>query len=370
MVDDAPGGGTPPRSGDRETARLIERALALGLVALLLWGVLRVLYPFVMAIAFGGFIAIGSWPLRQALVARGLSPVRAAMAMLVVVLLLVAAPIILIAPGLPDQIREAVEAVRVVLANAPVEPPSWLAALPLIGGHASGIWTTVIDAQGDINALIAPYSVQMTSLLVGIGTAAAESVLQILLAVIVTSMFWINGDTLAEDLRDIFGRIGGPTGTAAVDAAGGAVRGVAWGIVGTAALQGALMGVGLAIAGIPGAPMLGFLTFVFSVSQILAPLILVVWGGAAYWHYAAGETGWAVFVVAVGIAVSFADNVVRPLLIRFGSPMPLTLIILGVFGGLIAFGFLGLFLGPALLAVAHGLLKAWRGEVDGRPPHG
>jgi predicted PurR-regulated permease PerM len=62
------------------------------------------------------------------------------------------------------------------------------------------------------------------------------------------------------------------------------------------------------------------------------------------------------------IMVSGSDNIVRPLLIKRSSPMPLSLIILGVFGGLIAFGFLGLFIGPALLAVAHGLLRAWRDE--------
>lgn len=105
----------------------------------------------------------------------------------------------------------------------------------------------------------------------------------------------------------------------------------------------------------------GFLGFVCSVSQVLGPLVVVAWAGAAWWLYAAGEVGWAVFMLLWGLVlVSGSDNIVRPLLISRGSAMPLTLIILGVFGGMLAFGFLGLFVGPALLAVAHALLRAWR----------
>ncbi len=366
MPDDAPENSQKIPNGSMHTARLIEHALALGLVALLLWGVLRVLQPFAMAIALGAFTAIGTWPLRQALVARGWSPTHAAMLLLCGAIALVALPVLLIAPGLPEQIRTAIALLRGALVDAPSAAPGWLTALPLIGDHAGAIWSQVLDAKDDLGSLIAPYAGVLTQALVDVGRGAAESLLQILLALVVTAMLWISGGTLAGDLRDAFGRIGGSAAFAALEAAEGAVRGVAWGVVGTAALQGALMAIGLAIAGIPGAGMLGFLTFVFSISQILGPLILVIWGGAAWWHYSAGEFGWAVFVIGVGIAVSLADNVVRPFLISRGSPMPMTLIILGVFGGLLAFGFLGLFLGPALLAVGHGLLRIWRGDaVDG-----
>ena len=356
-----------PRSSGAETAALIERALALGLVALLLWGVLMVLAPFTMAIMFGAFITIGTWPIRQALVARGLSPTKTAAILFLGVVLVVALPVLLIAPALPAQIGAAVELARQTIDAAPDDPPSWLAGLPFVGDHAASLWARLSEARSDLSSLIRPYSGQLGRMLVNIGTAAAESVLQVILALVVTTMFWVNGGTLADSLRDVFGRIGGPAGAAAVDAAGGAVRGVAWGIVGTAALQGGLMGVGLTIAGIPGAVMLGFLTLVFSVSQVLSPLILVIWGAPAYWYFSSGRVGWGIFVVGVGILVGTADNVVRPLLISRGSAMPITLIILGVFGGLIAFGFLGLFVGPALLAVGHGLLKAWRGEITAPP---
>src|SRR5262249_52974397 len=106
---------------------------------------------------------------------------------------------------------------------------------------------------------------------------------------------------------------------------------------------------------------------IFSISQVLGPLIVVTWAGAGAWLYSQGDTGWAVFMLAWGlILVSSSDNIVRPLLIKRSSTMPLGLIVLGVFGGLIAFGFLGLFIGPTLLAVSHGLLRAWQeaGEAE------
>ncbi|NDG48220.1 MAG: AI-2E family transporter [Rhodospirillales bacterium] len=347
-------------TGHGHTRVMIERAMALGLVALLLLGVMWVLQPFAMAILFGAFITIATWPLRQAVVRAGLSPAQAATGMLLLVLLVVALPIILLAPMLPEQIASLSERLRAALAQAPANPPSLLASIPVVKGYAQEYWPRLQAAQGDIKALMAPWSGQITRLLVNLGQGLVESVLQILLSLIVTAMFWANGSEMAHALRDIIGRIGGPVAAAMVDEAGGAVRGVAWGVIGTALLQAVILGLGLSIAGVPGPLVLGFLTFVFSVTQILAPAMIPIWAGAAWWLFGQDQAAWAVFMLAVGVTVSFGDNIIRPLLISRGSAMPLTLIILGVFGGIIAFGFLGLFVGPALLAVGYGLLKVWR----------
>ncbi len=357
-----------PEPGNRHAATVLiaERAAVLILLALLLLGIVRVLEPFAMAICFGAFVAIGTWPARAALTERGIRPGIAAVVLLVLLLLLVLLPIALMAPGLAAQVGQVVGQARTMLENLPPEAPAWVSGLPLVGDQAAGAWTRIAALQGNVKELVAPYSGQIASLLVSVGQAAAESVLQILLALLVAAMFWTSGDAMADQLRDVAGRLGGATGVAAVDAAGGAVRGVAWGVVGTGILQAVLMGAGLAVAGVPGAAVLGFLTMIFSISQVLGPLVIVTWGGAAAWLYSEGSTGWAIFMLAWGaVAVSGSDNIVRPLLIQRGSTMPLGLIILGVFGGLIAFGFLGLFIGPALLAVAHGLLGAWRKAGQG-----
>ena len=359
-----PNAESPGPSSQRhtQTAMMAERAAVLLLLALLLYGVIRVLEPFGLAIAFGGFIAIGTWPLRDALVQRGVPRGITATLMLLVLILSLAVPALALTPELGGQIAHASKVVRELLAGLPEAPPAWLAALPLLGGIISNWWPQLLNMQGDFSALLAPYTGRITSLLVEIGQAAAASVVQILLAMIVATAFWVSGDKLAHEVKDIAGRLAGETGRNAVAAAEGAVRGVAWGIVGTGIIQAALMGIGLAIAGVPGVGVISFLTLIFSISQVLGPLVVLAWIGAAGWLYSIGEIGWAIFMGLWGlIMVSGSDNVVRPLLIKRSSPMPLTLIILGVFGGLIAFGFLGLFIGPALLAVAHGLLRAWRG---------
>jgi predicted PurR-regulated permease PerM len=358
---------TEPVARHAQTVLLAERAAVLILLALLLYGVAQVLAPFAMAIAFGAFTAIGTWPLRAWLVARGLRPGMAAAAMLVGVILVVALPMMLMAPDLAEQIGDVVTRGREMVERLPPEAPSWVRDLPLVGERAAAGWSRLRAWQGDVRSLIEPYSGQIARLLIGIGQQAAASLLQLLLSLVVATMFWVSGDRMVTQLCDIAGRLGGPVGVEAVESAGGAVRGVAWGVVGTGVLQAVLMGAGLAIAGVPGAAVLAFLTMIFSISQVLGPLVIVTWGGAAAWLYGQGETGWALFMLAWGgVLVSGSDNIVRPLLIQRGSAMPLGLIILGVFGGLVAFGFLGLFVGPALLAVAHGLLGAWQGKGAGK----
>jgi len=352
--------------GHADTVRLAERIAVLLLLALLLLGIARVLEPFAMAIAFGGFIAIGTWPARAALVSRGVRPGIAATLLLVLLVVAVVLPLLMMAPRLAEQIGAVAGQARRTIENLPAEAPAWVAGLPLVGEHAAQAWGRLHGLQGDINALLQPYSGQIVRVMVDLGQAAAGSVIQVLLALVVAAMFWTSGDRMAAQLREVAGRLAGSTGVEAVEAAGGAVRGVAWGVVGTGILQAVLMGIGLAVAGVPGAAVLAFLTMVFSISQILGPLVVVTWAGAAAWLYGQDQTGWAIFMLVWGaVLVSGSDNIVRPLLIQRGSAMPLGLIILGVFGGMIAFGFLGLFVGPALLAVGHGLMKAWRGARAG-----
>ena len=361
MAGESDGQGAVPQANHAYTLVVAERAAALLLLALLLYGVGRILQPFALAIAFGAFIAIGTWPARDALVAWGLRPAITSVALLIVLVLAVALPATLIVPDLGDQVVAIVQVARGALERLSPVPPAWVTELPLVGASAGRLWTQADAMRGNFSEVIRPYSGAIASMLIDMGQAAAASLMQLLLSLLVAAMFWTNGDTLVAQLREIAGRLGGQTAEAAIDAAGGAVRGVAWGVVGTGLLQGLLMGVGLAIAGVPGAVALGFLAMIFSISQVLGPLIVVTWIGASVWLYGQGDTGWAIFMFLWGLLpISGSDNIVRPLLIQRGSAMPLALIIIGVFGGLISFGFLGLFVGPALLAVAHGLLQAWR----------
>lgn len=339
----------------------IERALALVVVGGVLLGIFAVLWPFATAIMFGAILAIALWPLRDALVARGLRPGWAAALLLLLVLAAVVGPTLLIAPGLVAAINGGMAWAQQAIIAAPGAAPDWIASMPLVGERIATFWSQVAEARTDMGELFAPYAARIQTALLDLARGLADSLVQLLLALVVAAMLWTSGDAIAEPLRYGAGRIGGPTGVNALETAGSAVRAVAYGVVGTSVAQGVLAGIGYAIAGIPAAALLGFLTLVFSISQILGPLVIVMWAGAAWWLFEQGQTGWAIFMAAWGLlVVSSSDNVLRPLLIKRGVQMPLSIIILGVFGGFVAFGFLGLFIGPVLLAVGLVMLRAWR----------
>ena len=141
--------------------------------------------------------------------------------------------------------------------------------------------------------------------------------------------------------------------------AGPANRSVALGVVVTAVGQSLLGGLGLALAGVPLAAVLTAVMFMLCIAQ-LGPLPVLV--PAVIWLYWSGESVWGTVLVVWSILLSTADSVVRPLLIRMGAHLPVSLLLAGVIGGLIAFGLVGIFLGPVVLAVGYTLLLSWMAE--------
>ncbi len=345
-------------------ATLLERALLLILFVALLLGVLMVLWPFATAILFGSILAVALWPLRDALVAWGMRRGLAATLLLLLMVVAVVLPLLLVAPGLAGSIELGVATARRAIETSPAAPPPWIAGLPVVGAQVEAMWAKIYEAHGDVTVLLAPYGEQIRQTAVGIAAGLADSALQIVLSLVVAALVWTSGEAIGGALAHAARRIGGETGLGALRAAEGAVRSVAYGVVGTSIIQAILQGIGLWIAGVPFAGMLAFLTLLFSISQILGPLVIVTWAVAAWWLFDQGSAGWGLFMILWGaLLVSSSDNVVRPLLIRRGVQMPLSLIVLGVFGGFVSFGFLGLFIGPTLLAVAYVLLQAWRGSA-------
>jgi predicted PurR-regulated permease PerM len=341
------------------TTQLLERTAMLLLFAGLLLGVLAVLWPFATAILFGAILAIAAWPLRDLLLRLGLRRGLAATLLLLLALAVVALPLIAVAPGLAEHLTQGGRRLQAYLAGAPQVPPR-LAGLPVVGERLVRVWDQAMLAEGGIRAVLEPYSAALRQLFVGVAGALAASVLQIILSLVVATMFWVSGNVLVATLRDILRRLGGEAAAAELDVAAGAVRGVAYGVVGTAAIQAVVMAIGLVVAGVPGAALLGFVTLLLALSQIGAPLIVVVWGGAAAWLFGQDQQGWGMFLIVWGLVVTMMDNVIKPWLIGFGVAMPMSLTILGVFGGFVSFGFLGLFIGPTLMAVAFTLINTWR----------
>lgn len=353
----------PPAGEEAERGFWIERILLLLLVLGLVVGVGAVMWPFATAILFGALLATALWPLRQTLVRRaGLRRGWAAAVLLLCSLAVVGIPVFAIAPSLTDQLLKAVKTTQQFFATSPPRP-AWLLTVPLFGDRLGAGWDRMVETGANLQALMVPYTSEIQHGMLVAARAFADSVLQLILALAVATMFWSNGEAVAETLKDALRRLGGATAERMLDVAALAIRGVAYGIIGTATIQALLLGIGLAVAGVPAAGMLGFIGLLLALSQIGAPLIVLIWGGAAWWLFGQDQHGWAIFMIAWGLFISTIDNFIKPWLIGFGIQMPLLLTILGVFGGFLAFGFLGMFIGPTLIGMSLTLLGAWR-ETD------
>jgi predicted PurR-regulated permease PerM len=345
---------------------MIERSILVLLLVGLLIGVIAVVKPFTTAILFGAALATAVWPVRQALVRRGLGRGSAAALLLLLSLVIVVLPLLALAPHLADQLVSGAERVQSYFAATP-DQPAWIKGVPLLGRRLGAAWDRVVEVKGNLRALLEPYTANLEQLMIGAARALADSMVQVLLSLIVATMFWTNGDALVAVLHDALRRLGGPIAEQALDVAAGAIRGVAYGVIGTAAIQAVVLAIGLALAGVPGAGTLGFVALLLAISQIGGPLLILIWGGAAWWLFAQDQQVWGVFMIAWGVLVSMIDNFIKPWLIGFGVEMPMSLTILGVFGGFIAFGFLGLFIGPTLIAIVFTLFQAWRAAVSDHP---
>jgi predicted PurR-regulated permease PerM len=179
---------------------------------------------------------------------------------------------------------------------------------------------------------------------------------QFLLTVIVSAILYASGESVVVGICRFARRLAGMQGENTIALAGQAIRGVALGVVVTAVIQSVMGGIGLAIAGVPFAAILTAVMFLLAVAQIGPGPVLIA---GIVWLYWSGSTGWGTMLLIWSVFVGTMDNVIRPILIKKGADLPLLLILAGVIGGLIAFGLVGIFVGPMVLAVAYRLLEAW-----------
>jgi predicted PurR-regulated permease PerM len=244
-----------------------------------------------------------------------------------------------------------------VILRAAMGPPEWLGSIPFVGSQLDAYWHSLADSREEFNKLLKQLYDPARKVLLTVVALTGEGLLQIVLVLFIAFFFYRDGPALVERLRDSSRRLGGELGEQMLALARSTVMGVMVGIVGTAAAQSLVALLGFLIAGVPGAVLLAAAIFFLSMIPVGPPLI---WGGAAFWLYDQGQTGWAIFMAVYGVAViSSVDNFVKPLLISRTASLPILLIALGVFGGVLAFGFIGIFLGPVLLALGLVLAEKW-----------
>jgi predicted PurR-regulated permease PerM len=239
--------------------------------------------------------------------------------------------------------------------------------VPLVGAKLTAEWKAVaLLSPDELHARVAPYAKDTGRWVLGKAGSLAAFFLHLLLTVIVSTLLYARGEAAADGVRAFARWLAGARGDKSITLAGQAIRAVALGVVVTAVVQAALGGIGLVAAGVPLAGLLTALMFVLAVAQIGAGPVLLI---AVIWLYWSGATTTATVFLVWSLFVGTIDNVLRPLLIKSGADLPLILIFAGVIGGLLAFGVVGLFVGPVVLAVAYTELTAWVNDGEGNAVH-
>jgi predicted PurR-regulated permease PerM len=358
-----PGARRPGAAGD-----LTRNTFAVLFMGLLLAASLWVLRPFLGPGIWATMVVVATWPLMRR-VQAGLGGRRgpAVAVMTLALLLLFVVPLVLAIGTIFINIDVIAGGIQGVSAWRPPEaPPAWISALPVVGGLVDSAWAQAA-ALGlrDLLPKLAPYAGDVTKwVLVEVGSIGFL-VLQFLITVVIAAVMYSLGEEFADFARRFARRLGGERGADAVQLAGDAIRGVALGVGVTAIVQSVLGGIALAVAGVPVAGLLTAVMFMLCIAQIGPVLVLVP---ATAWLFYSGDTGWGVFLLVCTVVVGTLDNFLRPALIRMGADLSLLLIFAGVIGGLVAFGLVGLFVGPVVLAVALKLLEAWMADGEAAPP--
>lgn len=341
-----------------------KRIARITLVTLLALGCFLILQPFVAAILFAAIVCVATWPMHVWLLARvGGRPALSSALMTLLLMLVVLVPMIFLAISLADAVPPLIEKLRGAVLRAAMGPPEWLGRIPFVGEQLDTYWHSLAESREEFNKLLKQLYDPARTVLLKTVALTGEGLLQIVLVLFIAFFFYRDGPALAERLKSGSRLLAGNLGEQMLALVRSTVMGVMVGIVGTAAAQALVALVGFLIAGVPGAMLLAAATFFLSMIPIGPPLI---WGGAAFWLYDQGQIGWAIFMAIYGVAViSSVDNVVKPLLISRTASLPILLIALGVFGGVLAFGFIGIFLGPVLLALGHVLAARWTEARNG-----
>jgi predicted PurR-regulated permease PerM len=344
-----------------------EQIAGAAILLLLVIGCFIVLRPFVSALLLALILSYSTWPInawgervlkgRKGLTATLMTSLVAAVSLI---------PIIVLGSSLAEQVAVASAWAQRLIAEGPPDPPSWVAEIPVVGEQLYQYWQGLTHNTAQLlnelaNAkLVSDLGQYLLSagefLLIG-AAAVAQGTVELALSLFIAFFLYRDGIDGAKRLQSVARRLWGEPGLHMLDVVGATIKSVVYGTIGTAIAQSTLTSLGLWLAGVPGVLLLGFLTFLMALTPIGAPL---VWFPAALWLFYTGATGWAVFLVLWGIfVVGGADNIIRPYFISRGSDLPFVLVFLGVLGGTLAFGFLGLFLGPTLLATGYEIVRDW-----------
>ena len=349
---------TSDRAPNGRHEQFFERAISLFLIAVLFFACVQIAAPFLRAFTWATILAVSTWPLFLRLHQR--LGGRKKLAAAVMALTLAAAfllPGVLLVASLTDSIQSVAALANDLTTLKLPDLPSWVTGFPVVGARLDSVWQSARMDMGAAMGKLQPYIMTATRWLLAQSAQLGLALLEFLLAVVFTGILYGTGEGITALVKRFATRVGGESTLDLLPVAIQTIRSVAFGVIGTALVQ-AVLSVGtFVIAGVPGVAVLGLFCFVLAMLQIGTGL---VWIPTAVWLAYQDQKGWAIFIVVSGLFINIMDNFIKPYLIsRQGAGIPTILIFIGVLGGLLAWGFLGIFLGATLLAIGYTVLRSW-----------
>lgn len=332
--------------------------LAVLFIGMLIAASFWILRPFLIAIIWALLIVVATWPVLLKLQAR-LSGRRgpAVAAMTFALLLIVFVPLTLAVLTILHNAEDISTRMRSLASLTVSAPPEWIGRIPLAGERISENWKEFAAlTPEERSVVIIPYARKVLGWFMAQAGGFGLMMLNFFLTVIIAAIMYTRGETAAAGVLSFARRLAGEEGEKVAVLSAKAIRGVALGVGMTALIQAAFGGIGLAVSGVPAAALLSAVMFMLCLAQLGPALVLVP---AVIWLYADGSTLWGTVLLVFTIVSQTVDNIIRPFFIKKGVDLPLIMILTGVIGGLVAFGIVGLFIGPVVLAVTYTLLKSW-----------
>ncbi|CAL4319621.1 AI-2E family transporter YdiK [Buchnera aphidicola] len=312
--------------------------------------------PFILGFSWASMIVIATWPLMLKIQKfLGGKRLIAVISMIVILLLLFIIPIVFLVNSL---IKTSIPLIHWFSSNT-LEFPEliWLQDIPIIGKKIFISYQELLDSDGgELIREVKPYMGRTTEFFIIQAKNFGLFIVHLTLMLLFSILLYWNGEKISNYIRQLAFRINSRNGYAIVALSVQAVRAVALGVVVTALIQAFLSGIGLLISGVPYWTLLMIL-IVFSCLIQLGPLPILI--PSVIWLYWNSNTTWGTVLLIWSCFVFILDNILRPFFIRIGSDLPTFLILLGVVGGLLAFGMIGLFIGPVSLVILYRLIISW-----------
>jgi predicted PurR-regulated permease PerM len=337
---------------------LYQLIAGLGMVTLILLGCIIILKPLFPAFLLATIFTLATWP-AFALLQRKLRDRPALAATLMTALLAgcFVVPLLIIGTSVTENFTKVYGTLQDSLQNHSEETVSWLQNTPYVGHWLERTWLAFDIDKEKLGHLLQDNVAPLSRFALSAGKTVGYGLLDLTLGVLISYFFFRHGMRVAVRVRNLIDQFGGPYGQHLLGVSKNTLVGVVYGILGTAVAQGALAAFGFWLANVPGASFLGLMTFFLAFVPVGAPL---VWLPVALWLFSENQMIWGGFMILWGaLIIGSVDNLLRPYFISRGSNLPFLLVLLGILGGMMAFGFIGIFIGPTLIALAYSLMTEW-----------